>query len=61
MGSKLKLDYIDLDLVRGSSFPKLKPKHGLVTVARLGLLRLLLLPFYRQWWTRQVRPTELFT
>ena len=51
--SKLKLDYIDLDLVRGSSFPKLKPKHGLVTIARLGLLRLVFLPWYRSWWIRQ--------
>ena len=50
---KLKLDYIDLDLVRGSSFPKVKPKHGLVYLSQLCLLRLLFLPFYRHWWIRQ--------
>lgn len=50
---KLKLDYIDLDLVRGSSFPKVKPKHGLVYLTQLCLLRLLFLPFYRHWWIRQ--------
>lgn len=44
---KLKLDYIDLDLVRGSSFPKLKPKHGILYISRLCLIRVILLPFYR--------------
>ena len=50
---KLKLDYIDLDLVRGSSFPKAKPKHGLIYLSQLCLVRLLFLPFYRHWWMRQ--------
>lgn len=50
---KLKLDYIDLDLVRGSSFPKAKPKHGLIYLSQLCLIRLLFLPFYRHWWIRQ--------
>jgi len=50
---KLKLDYIDLDLVRGSSFPKAKPKHGLLYLSQLCLVRLLFLPFYRHWWIRQ--------
>jgi len=51
--AKLKLDYIDLDVVRGTSFPKLKPKHGLLFLSRLCLIRVGLLPFYRQWWIRQ--------
>lgn len=50
---KLKLDYIDLDVVRGSSFPKAKPKHGLVFLSQLCVLRLLFLPFHRNWWVRQ--------
>ena len=50
---KLKLDYIDLDVVRGSSFPKAKPKHGLVYLSQLCVLRLLFLPFHRHWWVRQ--------
>lgn len=50
---KLKLDYIDLDVVRGSSFPKAKPKHGLVYLSQLCVLRLLFLPFHRNWWVRQ--------
>lgn len=50
---KLKSEYIDLDLVRGSSFPKAKPKHGLVYISQICIIRLLVLPFYRQWWIRQ--------
>lgn len=50
---KLKLDYIDLDVVRGSSFPKAKSKHGLVYISQLCILRLLLLPFHRHWWIQQ--------
>ncbi|XP_076682159.1 putative homeodomain transcription factor isoform X2 [Andrena cerasifolii] len=51
--AKLKTELIDVDLVRGSSFPKAKPKHGLSTVACLALQRLLLLPIYRNWWIQQ--------
>ncbi|OAD54154.1 Putative homeodomain transcription factor, partial [Eufriesea mexicana] len=51
--AKLKTELIDVDLVRGSSFPKAKPKHGLSTVAYLALQRLLLLPLYREWWIQQ--------
>ncbi|XP_034181176.2 putative homeodomain transcription factor [Osmia lignaria lignaria] len=51
--AKLKTEFIDVDLVRGSSFPKAKPKHGLSTVACLALQRLLFLPLYRKWWIQQ--------
>lgn len=51
--AKLKTELIDVDLVRGSSFPKAKPKHGLSTVACLALQRLLFLPLYRNWWIQQ--------
>ncbi|CAB0003609.1 unnamed protein product, partial [Nesidiocoris tenuis] len=51
--AKLKTDLIDVDLVRGSSFTKAKPKHGIMTVIRLGCMRLLFLPFYRKWWCHQ--------
>lgn len=56
---KLKLEYIDLDLVRGSSFPKAKPKHGLVYISQICIIRLLFLPLYRQWWIRQTS-TRIF-
>ncbi|XP_043587620.1 protein phtf [Bombus pyrosoma] len=58
--AKLKTELIDVDLVRGSSFPKAKPKHGLSTVACLALQRLLLLPLYKQWWIQQTSLT-IFT
>ncbi|XP_024224594.1 putative homeodomain transcription factor isoform X2 [Bombus impatiens] len=58
--AKLKTELIDVDLVRGSSFPKAKPKHGLSTVACLALQRLLLLPLYRKWWIQQTSLT-IFT
>lgn len=37
----------------GSSFPKAKPKHGLLTVACLAFQRLLFLPLYKKWWIQQ--------
>ncbi|KAJ8676448.1 hypothetical protein QAD02_012235 [Eretmocerus hayati] len=51
--AKLKTEFIDVDLVRGSSFPKAKPKHGLGTVAYLAIKRLIFLPFNAQWWIQQ--------
>ncbi|XP_022229009.2 protein phtf [Drosophila obscura] len=54
--TKLKTELIDVDLVRGSTFPKAKPKQSLLTVIRLAILRYLLLPLYAQWWVRQTTP-----
>ncbi|KAK6626671.1 hypothetical protein RUM44_009147 [Polyplax serrata] len=51
--AKLKTDLIDVDLVRGSSFPKAKPKHGLITVTKLAVIRWLFLPLYLYWWIEQ--------
>ncbi|XP_050433253.1 protein PHTF1 isoform X3 [Adelges cooleyi] len=51
--AKLKTDLIDVDLVRGSAFTKAKPKHGFITVTRLAVIRLLLLPFYYSWYVHQ--------
>lgn len=43
----------ELFFFTGSSFPKTKPKHGFVTVARLGTLRFLFLPLYSKWWVEE--------
>ncbi|KAI5754934.1 hypothetical protein M8J77_012769 [Diaphorina citri] len=51
--AKLKTELIDVDLVRGSAFSKTKPKHGVLTVLRLAVVRLILLPFYTGWWSKQ--------
>ncbi|XP_055320501.1 protein phtf [Sitodiplosis mosellana] len=48
-----RTEYIDVDLVRGSTFPKAKPKQGLLTVLRLAVVRYLLLPLYAKWWVAQ--------
>ncbi|KAH8372986.1 hypothetical protein KR009_009536, partial [Drosophila setifemur] len=54
--TKLKTELIDVDLVRGSTFPKAKPKQTLLTVIRLAILRYVLLPLYAQWWVKQTTP-----
>lgn len=51
--AKPKTDLIDLDLVRGSSFTKAKPKHGFLTVARHATLRLIFMPLYAKWWVKE--------
>ncbi|KAG8267060.1 regulation of nucleic acid-templated transcription [Homalodisca vitripennis] len=51
--AKLKTELIDIDLIRGSSFTKAKPKHGFLTVIRLAVLRLLFLPLQSAWWAQQ--------
>lgn len=47
---------IDVDLVRGSSFPKAKPTLGMRRVVWYALVRLLFLPALYQWWAQQTSP-----
>ncbi|XP_049868773.1 protein PHTF2 isoform X2 [Pectinophora gossypiella] len=47
---------IDVDLVRGSSFPKAKPTLGMRRVVWYALVRLLFLPALYQWWGQQTSP-----
>lgn len=58
--TQLKTELIDVDLVRGSSFPKAKPKQGLGTVIKLSVLRYFFLPLYAKWWVAQTSP-RVFT
>lgn len=51
--TKLKTDLIDVDLVRGSTFPKAKPKQSLFTVLYLSILRYFFLPLYAKWWVKE--------
>jgi uncharacterized membrane protein len=44
---------IDVDLVRGSTFPKAKPKQTLLTVLYLSVFRYFFLPVYARWWVSQ--------
>ncbi|XP_065090663.1 protein phtf isoform X3 [Ochlerotatus camptorhynchus] len=54
--TKLKTELIDVDLVRGSTFPKAKSKLSILTVIYLAALRLILLPIYAKWWVQQTSP-----
>ncbi|CAG9786155.1 unnamed protein product [Diatraea saccharalis] len=47
---------IDVDLVRGSSFPKAKPTLGMRRVVWFALVRLVFLPGLHQWWVQQTSP-----
>ncbi|XP_029907143.1 putative homeodomain transcription factor 1 [Myripristis murdjan] len=46
----IKPDLIDVDLVRGSTFSKAKPVSPWTALTRKGLVRVLLFPFFFQWW-----------
>ncbi|XP_023257982.1 putative homeodomain transcription factor 2 isoform X2 [Seriola lalandi dorsalis] len=46
----IKPDLIDVDLVRGSTFSKAKPESPWTSLTRKGLVRVLLFPFFFQWW-----------
>ncbi|XP_034440604.1 putative homeodomain transcription factor 1 [Hippoglossus hippoglossus] len=46
----IKQDLIDVDLVRGSTFSKAKPESPWAALTRKGLVRVLLFPFFFQWW-----------
>lgn len=52
----LKPELIDVDLVIGSTFPKTKPVHTWFAVTQKGVIRVLLFPFFRSWWTQQLSP-----
>lgn len=49
----LKTDLIDVDLVRGSTFPKAKPKQSLLQVLYLSILRYIFLPLFSKWWVKE--------
>ncbi|XP_076327307.1 putative homeodomain transcription factor isoform X3 [Tachypleus tridentatus] len=54
--AKIKADLIDVDLVRGSYFPKAKPQHSWLAATSSGILRLLLFPVFFRWWKLQTCP-----
>lgn len=46
-------DLIDIDLVKGSTFSKTKSKLNLINLVFDGIVRVLFLPFYLNWWKYQ--------
>lgn len=55
----VKPDLIDVDLVRGSAFAKAKPESPWTSLTRKGLVRVVLFPFFYQWWI-QVTSRAIF-
>ncbi|KAK7080414.1 Male germ-cell putative homeodomain transcription factor, partial [Halocaridina rubra] len=55
--TKFKSELIDVDLVRGSTFPKAKPESGLWLAGLKGIVRLIFLPLYGGWWIRETSCT----
>ena len=51
--ARVKTELIDLDLIRGSAFTKAKPKQGCIATTCIGIVRVLLFPFFMKWWTDQ--------
>ncbi|XP_050720018.1 protein phtf-like isoform X4 [Eriocheir sinensis] len=49
-----KTEFIDVDLVRGSTFPKAKPHSGLWLAGLHGIARIALLPLCSRWWVREI-------
>ncbi|KAK3725298.1 hypothetical protein RRG08_005357 [Elysia crispata] len=50
---RLKTEFIDVDLIRGSTFTKTKPQVPWVYVTKKAIARVLFFPFYYNWWIHQ--------
>ncbi|XP_025088883.1 putative homeodomain transcription factor 2 isoform X2 [Pomacea canaliculata] len=50
---RLKTEFIDVDLIRGSTFTKTKPQVPWIYITRKAFVRVLFFPFYYRWWVRQ--------
>ncbi|BFZ11269.1 hypothetical protein BsWGS_14308 [Bradybaena similaris] len=50
---RLKTEYIDVDLIQGSSFTKAKPQVPWVYITRKAISRVVFFPFYYNWWAHQ--------
>ncbi|XP_064079956.1 protein PHTF2-like isoform X1 [Macrobrachium nipponense] len=59
--TKLKTELIDVDLVRGSTFPKAKPQSGIWLAGFKGIIRLVFLPLYGRWWIQETSCTGFLT
>ncbi|CAF0879460.1 unnamed protein product [Brachionus calyciflorus] len=54
-------DLIDIDLIKGSSFPKSKSKLSLANIMFNGIVKLVFLPFYFRWWEQQINKVFTYT
>ncbi|XP_046561696.1 LOW QUALITY PROTEIN: protein PHTF1-like [Haliotis rubra] len=53
LGCRLKTEFIDVDLIRGSTFSKAKPKVSWTSITGNAIIRCVLLPVYFRWWVQQ--------
>nr|XP_045600916.1 protein PHTF1-like isoform X3 [Procambarus clarkii] len=58
--AKPKTEFIDVDLVRGSTFPKAKPHSGLWLAGLHGVIRIVFLPLYFRWWIHETSCAGFF-
>lgn len=50
---RMKTEFIDVDLVRGSTFTKAKPQVPWTRITQRAVLRVVFFPFYYRWWIQQ--------
>ncbi|XP_050393677.1 protein PHTF1 [Patella vulgata] len=50
---RVKTEFIDVDLIRGSTFSKTKPQAPWTYITRKAIIRVFLLPFCYRWWIQQ--------
>jgi len=58
--TKLKTELLDVDLVRGSTFPRTKSRQDLWSVAWYSLAAVLLFPLHRSWWIKKTNSYTYF-
>ena len=51
--TKVKTELIDVDLVRGSTFPKVKTRYDLKSMIWFSILAIIFFPFKSSWWIKK--------
>ena len=51
--TKVKTELIDVDLVRGSTFPKVKTRYNLKSMIWFSILAIIFFPFKSSWWIKK--------
>jgi len=58
--TKLKTELIDVDLVRGSTFPKSKTRYDLKSMVWFSILAIIFFPFKSTWWIKKTNVQSYF-
>ena len=51
--TRRKMELLDVDLVRGSTFPKSKTRHDFKSILLFSLMSVIFFPFRSSWWIRK--------